>query len=203
MVVVARVYIVRHGETEENKQGIMQGQLDTVLNAAGEMQARHTARALEEVPFELAYSSDLSRAVKTAEIILEKHPGVRLEKHEALRERGSGQHMGDWQGRSVYNRGEAPENMEAVVDFMTRGVWWWKEVVVRLAQSIGGRGMQQSPAHPECAVRGWREVDAVLQRVHHGGRGRGEGKGTLLRYADTTHLKGDHLVERNADVQEG
>ena len=60
--VVARVYIVRHGETDHNRQGIVQGQLDTPLNEAGVEQARLAADALEDTPFEVAYSSDLQRA---------------------------------------------------------------------------------------------------------------------------------------------
>lgn len=64
MTVVVKVYIVRHGETEENRQGIMQGQLDTPLNAAGLRQAELAADALEDVPFGAAYSSDLQRARK-------------------------------------------------------------------------------------------------------------------------------------------
>ncbi len=61
-IVVARVYIIRHGETDANRQGIVQGQLDTPLNDAGVEQARLTADALEDTPFEVAYSSDLQRA---------------------------------------------------------------------------------------------------------------------------------------------
>ena len=64
MAIIARFYLVRHGETEENRLGIMQGQMDTKLNEAGIWQARLTARALESVEFIEAYSSDLSRATK-------------------------------------------------------------------------------------------------------------------------------------------
>ncbi|GAB1519608.1 hypothetical protein RhiTH_002676 [Rhizoctonia solani] len=48
------VYIVRHGETNENRMGIIQGQIDTQLNEAG--------RGLKDVNFVKAYSSDSSRA---------------------------------------------------------------------------------------------------------------------------------------------
>ena len=60
--ILARVYIVRHGETDYNRQGIVQGQIDTPLNEAGVEQARLAADALEDTPFEVAYSSDLQRA---------------------------------------------------------------------------------------------------------------------------------------------
>ena len=63
---IVRVYIVRHGETRENRKGIMQGQLDTRLNAAGERQGVLVARALQTVPFTRAYSSDLTRASKVS-----------------------------------------------------------------------------------------------------------------------------------------
>lgn len=65
-MVAARIYIVRHGETEANRQRIIQGQLDTKLNEAGIEQAKMTASALEKVPFEAAYTSDLSRAVQVS-----------------------------------------------------------------------------------------------------------------------------------------
>lgn len=64
MAMIARFYIVRHGETDENRLGIMQGQLDTELNEEGIEQARLTARAMEKVVFIEAYSSDLKRATK-------------------------------------------------------------------------------------------------------------------------------------------
>ncbi|TBU65475.1 phosphoglycerate mutase-like protein [Dichomitus squalens] len=130
MTVVAKVYIVRHGETDANRQGIIQGQLDTVLNDAGINQARLTADALEDVPFGAAYSSDLQRAKKTAEIVLESHPNVQLETTEALRER----YMGEWQGGSVARRTDPPPDLEPVIDFTTRSVGWWNSTVVRHAQ---------------------------------------------------------------------
>lgn len=58
----AQVYIVRHGQTEENRLRIIQGQLDTALNAAGLAQAKQVADALQHVSFDTAFSSDLSRA---------------------------------------------------------------------------------------------------------------------------------------------
>lgn len=56
------IHIVRHGETNENVQGIMQGQLDTDLNDLGRAQAEMLAEALEEKPFKHAFTSDLKRA---------------------------------------------------------------------------------------------------------------------------------------------
>jgi broad specificity phosphatase PhoE len=82
-----RVYIVRHAETEENKQKIIQGHLDTILNSEGEGQADLVAKALKDVPFDVAYSSDLKRATDTAKRILVHHSGVEVQTHIAIRER--------------------------------------------------------------------------------------------------------------------
>ena len=69
----AIVYLVRHGETEENRQGVMQGQLDTPLNAAGVGQAYLTARVLKTKKFGRAHASDLKRAVKVCELLCGIH----------------------------------------------------------------------------------------------------------------------------------
>jgi len=82
-----RIYIVRHGETEENKQKIIQGHLDTALNFEGERQADLVAKALKDIPFDACYSSDLRRAVDTAKRILVYHPGVEVQTQTAVRER--------------------------------------------------------------------------------------------------------------------
>jgi hypothetical protein len=56
--------LVRHGETEENRKKIIQGQLDFPLNALGHRQAELVAKALRSVPFKRALSSDLARATQ-------------------------------------------------------------------------------------------------------------------------------------------
>src|SRR5579863_8522557 len=84
-----RIYIARHGETEENKKRIVQGHLDTNLNSEGERQSDLLAKALKDVPFDACYSSDLRRAVETAKRVLVHHSGVELQTQLAVRERVS------------------------------------------------------------------------------------------------------------------
>ena len=60
----AKIYFVRHGETDENRRGIIQGHLDTDLNAVGLDQSEVVAKELQSVPFDAGFSSDLKRAVK-------------------------------------------------------------------------------------------------------------------------------------------
>ncbi len=64
------VYCVRHGETNYNAQGRLQGQSDhSVLTPLGRLQAEATARALLGKPIEALFASPLRRAQETAEII--------------------------------------------------------------------------------------------------------------------------------------
>lgn len=63
-------YIVRHGETEWNVKGLVQGWGDSPLTKLGEEQARQLALTLSPIQLDLVFSSDLLRAKKTAEIIV-------------------------------------------------------------------------------------------------------------------------------------
>ena len=66
------IYILRHGETDYNAKKIMQGQLDTSLNENGRNLAHITGKAIKGLHFDACYSSPLSRAVETAEIVLKE-----------------------------------------------------------------------------------------------------------------------------------
>ena len=66
-----RWFLVRHGETEWNAQGRLQGHTDIPLSDVGRAQVKQTARRLAGVRFGAAYASDLSRAHETAGIILD------------------------------------------------------------------------------------------------------------------------------------
>lgn len=66
-----RIYIVRHGETEANRQGVFQGQTDSQLLESGFDLARQVGRALADVRFDVVFSSPLSRAWNTARTVLD------------------------------------------------------------------------------------------------------------------------------------
>jgi broad specificity phosphatase PhoE len=63
--------LVRHGQSTANAKGIWQGQMEFPLSERGRAQAGLAARGLSDEPFEGLYSSPLSRAFETAEIIRE------------------------------------------------------------------------------------------------------------------------------------
>lgn len=87
------IYLTRHGETEWNSKGIVQGHSDIPLNKIGEEQARELGKKLKDINFEAIFSSDLMRTKRTAEIaILEKKLSVKTT--VALRERYFGKHEG-------------------------------------------------------------------------------------------------------------
>ena len=88
-----RVIAIRHGETEWNAAGREQGQLDSPLTARGLKQAEAIAGRLRSVSFSALYSSDLGRALHTAEIVATA-TGATIEVDAGLRER----HTGIFQG---------------------------------------------------------------------------------------------------------
>jgi broad specificity phosphatase PhoE len=69
---VTRLLLVRHGETDWNAEGRLQGQTDRPLNDFGRRQARQLAEQLESEELEAIYSSDLARARETAKIVGER-----------------------------------------------------------------------------------------------------------------------------------
>jgi len=68
-----KILVVRHGETDHNKNNILQGHLDVPLNETGVEQAKQLSTWLERrFKIDHLYSSPLSRALKTAELVAEK-----------------------------------------------------------------------------------------------------------------------------------
>lgn len=68
---MAKLVLVRHGQSEYNKQGIWTGWDDPGLTELGFEQARKAGQAIKDIHFDLAYTSDLKRAQQTLEQILE------------------------------------------------------------------------------------------------------------------------------------
>lgn len=63
------LYIVRHGQTDNNINGIIQGIIESDLNETGKKQAEEVYEKLKGVDIDLVISSPLQRALETAEII--------------------------------------------------------------------------------------------------------------------------------------
>jgi broad specificity phosphatase PhoE len=89
-----KLIITRHGETEENKAGILQGHLPGKLSPYGKEQARKVALRLKEEKLDYIYSSDLERAVDTTKEIIKYHSTTPIKFVENLRERNLGEFQG-------------------------------------------------------------------------------------------------------------
>ncbi len=70
---MARIFLIRHGETQANTEKRYQGQIDTPLNDTGLAQAEQLASTLQQIPFDRFYTTSLKRAQKTAEIVAAPH----------------------------------------------------------------------------------------------------------------------------------
>ena len=63
------LYIMRHGETEDNTKRILQGQKNNPLNNQGKKQALEAREQLKDIVFDKIYVSPLIRAIETAELV--------------------------------------------------------------------------------------------------------------------------------------
>jgi len=111
------ITFVRHGETEENKQKIIQGHLDTNLSSKGCCQARLCSMRLQNEMFTHVYCSDLKRALQTCELMLDQNEQTKCEVviDKRLRERK----LGVVQGRTYdeYVAMAAKHHCTSVKDF--------------------------------------------------------------------------------------
>src|ERR1700712_321398 len=87
------LYIVRHGQTDLNKQGIVQGRgMNTDLNDEGRKQAGQFFNAYKDVPFDKIYISELKRTQQSIQQFIDL--GIPYEKLEGLDELAWGIHEG-------------------------------------------------------------------------------------------------------------
>ncbi|CAG5927450.1 fructose-2,6-bisphosphatase TIGAR B [Menidia menidia] len=86
--------LIRHGETQYNREKLLQGQgVDTLLSETGVQQGEAVGQYLKDIIFSKVYVSNLQRAVQTAEIILRTNThcsGMDMILEPLLRERGFG-----------------------------------------------------------------------------------------------------------------
>ncbi len=92
---MTRIILVRHGQTVWNIELKYQGHADIDLSSVGIEQADQVAARLAGLKPAAIYSSDLTRAFRTAEIIAAKH-GLPVVKMPDLRE----VNFGEWEGKN-------------------------------------------------------------------------------------------------------
>lgn len=194
MRLVSTLLLVRHGETDWNRDGRWQGHSDTHLNDVGREQASRLASELDGV--DVVYSSDLARARETAEILAAR---LELPVHvdPRLRERS----FGSWEGRTgpeieaafagaharwLAGEGPGADDAEPFADFAARVQAFLAEVVERhpdetvLVVSHGGsirvihalaqgldyvRDHRSIPGVPNCTVARYAARDGALDPI--------------------------------------
>jgi len=91
-----KLFLVRHGQTGWNKNGILQGRTDVPLNDEGIRQAIKLAELLQNEKIDFIFSSPLIRAKLTAEIIAKKHK-LEIIEDRRLKEID----LGEWEGQKT------------------------------------------------------------------------------------------------------
>lgn len=199
-----RFCLIRHGETDWNAEKRLQGQIDIQLNAMGEAQARAVRPGLAKYDFSAAYSSDLARAWRTAQMATD---GLRMPAvlpAPTFRER----HYGVYQGLTAaealarhpeVHRHHATRNLEydyetgeSLCDFAVRVMDGFTELAARhrgetivvfthggvldiIYRVATGRGLEEPRDFPiPNAALNWLECQG--------------GDWSLISWADTAHL---------------
>ena len=116
---MTKLYLIRHGQTVDNVNQIMQGQTQGELTAEGEEQARELRDQLSRTHFDAFVSSDLKRSVDTCRIIAEPS-GMDVVQTPLLRERD----WGGFTGRFIPDlKGEVwPDDIESLEELQARAM---------------------------------------------------------------------------------
>jgi len=110
-----KLIITRHGETDENRKGILQGHLQGKLSKLGIEQAKKLALRLKNEKIDAIYSSDLARASDTAIEIAKFHPNAKLYLVKELREKNQGSLSGKLISEIDWNKPRDTEKKESML----------------------------------------------------------------------------------------
>ncbi len=202
----ATVFVLRHGQTAYNAEQRIQGHLDLPLNDTGRWQAERLADALQHETIDAVYSSDLQRALQTAEPLARRR-GLAVQRDAGLRERAFGGFEGlsfdeidaRWPDDAArWRRRDAdfgPAGGETLRDFAQRCV---ATALALAARHRGGtialvahggvldclyRAATGAPLH---APRAWQVANATVNRLLWTPQGF-----TLVGWNDAAHLEAD------------
>lgn len=123
---MSRLYTIRHGKTEMNKEHLLQGRSNIPLNEEGIRQAKDAADSLKDVRFDHVFTSPLDRAVQTAKIVV---PYMEPVVNDLLIEMDYGPYEGTNLGKmpeelvvffSDFVHNPAPEGMEQLSSVVER-----------------------------------------------------------------------------------
>ena len=122
------IYVVRHGQTDWNKEKRIAGRVDVELNEIGIAQAKITAEKLKDIKFDYVFSSPLKRAMQTAQIITKQ----KIIQDARLIERSNGDLEGklhkDVPKLDYNDPKEQRFNIEPITAFRERIFSFWNEI---------------------------------------------------------------------------
>ena len=142
------IILVRHGETRGNIEGKAQGHFDAPLTDKGVRQAQALAKRLANTDFGAVYSSDLQRAVHTAEAILNNRSGIEIQRRPELRELN----YGDYENTPWSDHGdEDPTFFKLRIEWETRprAKYPGGESATDLWQRVGDFAHELLANHPQ------------------------------------------------------
>jgi broad specificity phosphatase PhoE len=202
--------LVRHGQSTANAKGIWQGQMEFPLSERGRVQAGLAGRGLSDEPFEGLYSSPLSRAFETAEIIRDRTGFAgQVVPVEGLSERNGGILEGHTWAEQEQSNPELAKKFLAIPEeerWALVGAETDEEVIARFEEALssiralhpggsrivvvshGGvmRAFLRELFGPEVLPGAQRAANASITRLQWGEMGP-----RLLEVASTTHLAED------------
>lgn len=202
--------LVRHGQSTANAKGIWQGQMEFPLSERGRVQAELAGRGLSDEPFEGLYSSPLSRAFETAEIIRDRTGFAgEIVPVEGLSERNGGILEGHTWAEQEQRNPELAKKFLAIPEeerWALVGAETDEEVIARFEEALssirtlhpggsrivvvshGGvmRAFLRELFGPEVLPGAQRAANASITRLQWGEMGP-----RLLEVASTTHLAED------------
>lgn len=173
------LYLVRHGETDYNRQRIVQGRrINSELNTTGRAQARALARRLASVPVDAIFSSTLRRAEETAGFVAAEHPEIEVFRLEDLEEMSWGIYEGE------------PDSDRVRLVFESMQAEW--------ARGDFGKRIEGGESILDVQERGLRALDHILDR-HSGETVVVVTHGRFLRVLLAT-LLGEYGLERMNEI---
>lgn len=127
-----KLYIVRHGQTDWNAKGVLQGNTDIPLNQMGKAQAERIRKELENISIDICISSPLKRAYETAEIIYGQGKPIitdsRLEERELGSLEGKDAILYDAKMYWNYSLNSSNEGVECIQDLFKRTTEFYNDL---------------------------------------------------------------------------
>jgi probable phosphoglycerate mutase len=198
------IYLIRHGETMWNREKRLQGHIDIGLNERGHWQAKKIGQHLSDQSIVAVISSDLSRAMDTAQAVAVHHQ-IELLLDEGLRERHYGimqglshdeiiekhpRHHAAWKNREIDFVPESGESLQQFYDRVLKSTITWAEHYRNQTIAIVAHGgvldclNRAATKRSLDAVRDFEILNASLNTLSYK-----EGELELIEWGNVAHLQ--------------